>query len=160
VSDNTAELPFRLHHDALGRLVVTLANGESHSGVVPVRAFPFSAPEQWISLCDESGHEVLCLTDVAELDHETRDQLAAELSRREFIPRILRVLRVVAGGAASQWFVSTDRGDTNFELPSEDNIRHMGSDGALLIDSHGIRDRIISVPQLDAHSRRILRRYL
>jgi hypothetical protein len=160
VSDNDALLPIRLRHDAFGRLVVTLANGESHTGVVPVRAFPFSAPEQWISLCDESGHEVICLTDFAELDRETRDQLAAELARREFIPRILRVLRVVEGGAASQWFVSTDRGDTNFELPSADNIRHMGSDGALLIDSHGIRYRIISVPQLDTHSRRILRRYL
>jgi hypothetical protein len=153
-------LPLRLHHDAFGRLVVTLANGQSHSGVVPVRAFPFSAPEQWISLCDENGHEVICLTDVAELDRKARDQLAAELARREFIPRIQRVLRVVAGGAASQWFVNTDRGDTSFELPSEDNIRHMGSDGALLIDRHGIRYRIISVPQLDAHSRRILRRYL
>jgi hypothetical protein len=36
----------------------------------------------------------------------------------------------------------------------------MGSDGALLIDSHGIRYRITSVPQLDAHSRKILRQYL
>ena len=160
MSDNAAPLPIRLHHDAFGRLVVTLANGQCHSGVVPVRAFPFSAPDQWISLCDDSGHEVLCLTDVAELDHETRDQLAAELARREFIPRILRILDVVEGGVASQWLVKTDRGETSFELPSEDNIRRMGSDGALLIDSHGIRYRITSVPQLDAHSRRVLRRYL
>ncbi len=160
MSDNAAELPIRLHHDAFGQLVVTLANGQSHSGVVPVRAFPFSAPDQWISLCDESGHEVICLTEVAELDRETRDQLAAELARREFIPRILRVLRVVEGGVASQWFVKTDRGETNFELPSGDNIRAMGNDGALLIDSHGIRYLITSVPQLDAHSRRFLRQYL
>ncbi|MGB8296816.1 MAG: DUF1854 domain-containing protein [Polyangia bacterium] len=155
-----ALVPIRLHHDAFGRLVVTLANGEIHTGVVPVRAFPFSAPDQWISLCDESGHEVFWLSDVAELEPKTRDQLAAELARREFIPRILRILNVVEGGVASQWFVQSDRGDTNFELPSEDNIRRMGSDGALLIDSHGIRYRITSVSQLDAHSRRILRRYL
>jgi hypothetical protein len=155
-----ALVPIRLHHDAFGRLVVTLANGEIHTGVVPVRAFPFSAPDQWISLCDESGHEVFCLNDVAELDPKTRDQLAAELARREFIPHILRILNVVVGGVASQWFVESDRGETNFELPSEDNIRRMGSDGALLIDSRGIRYRITSVPQLDAHSRRLLRRYL
>lgn len=155
-----APVPIRLHHDAFGRLVVTLANGEIHTGVVPVRAFPFSDPDRWISLCDESGHEVFCLNDVAELDPTTRNQLAADLARREFIPRILRILNVVEGGVASQWFVESDRGDTNFELPSEDNIRRMGSDGALLIDSHGIRYRITSVPQLDAHSRRILRRYL
>lgn len=155
-----ALVPIRLHHDAFGRLVVTLANGEIHTGVVPVRAFPFSAPDQWISLCDENGHEVFCLNDVADLDPKTRDQLAAELARREFIPRILRILNVVVGGVASQWFVESDRGETDFELPSEDHIRRMGSDGALLIDSHGIRYRITSVPQMDAHSRRILRRYL
>ena len=160
MSDNDDANLIRLHHAAFGRLVVTLANGQSHSGVVPVRAFPFSAPDQWLSLCDESGHEVLCLTDTAALSPETRDQLAAELARREFIPRILRILRVVEGGGSSQWFVKSDRGETNFELTSEDNIRRMGSDGALLIDSHGIRYRITSVPQLDAHSRRVLRRYL
>ena len=160
MNDTGAAVPIRLHHDAFGRFVVTLANGQSHSDVVPVRAFPFSAPDQWISLCDESGHEVLCLTDVAELDPKTRDQLAAELARREFIPRILHILRVDEGGVSSQWFVKTDRGDTKFELPSEDNIRRMGNDGTLLIDSHGIRYRITSVPQMDAHSRRILRQYL
>jgi hypothetical protein len=160
VNDAGAALPIRLHHDAFGRLVVTLANGQSHSGVVPVRAFPFSAPEQWISLCDESGHEVLCVTDSAELDPKTRDQLAAELARREFIPLILGILRVVQGGVSTQWFVKSDRGDTSFELTSEDNIRRMGSEDALLVDSHGIRYRIASLPQLDARSRRILRQFL
>jgi hypothetical protein len=160
VKDASAALPIRLHHDAFGRLVVTMPDGQSHSGVVPVHAFPFSAPEQWISLCDETGHEVLCLTDLADVSAETREQLSAELARREFIPRILYILRVVEGGGCSQWFVKSDRGDTNFELTSEDNIRRMGSDGALLIDSHGIRYRITSVPQLDAHSRKILRQYL
>ena len=67
---------------------------------------------------------------------------------------------MVEGGGSSQWFVKSDRGDTSFDLTSEDSIRHMGGDGALLIDSHGIRDRITSVPQLDAYSRRILRQYL
>ena len=160
MNDHGATVPIRLHHDAFGRLVVTLANGEIHTGVMPVRAFPFSTPDQWISLCDESGHEVFCLNDLAELDRETRDQLAAELARREFVPRILRIMRVVKGGVASQWFVESDRGPTSFELPSEDNIRRMGSDGALLIDRHGIRYRITSVAQLDTHSRRILRQYL
>ena len=45
MSDNAAPLPIHLHHDAFGRLVVTLANGQCHSGVVPVRAFPLAAPD-------------------------------------------------------------------------------------------------------------------
>ena len=160
MSDKAAAAAIHLQHDAFGRLVVTLANGQTHSGVVPVRAFPFSAPDQWISLCDETGHEVLCLIDLADLSTETYARLSAELSRREFVPRILRILRVVEGGGSSQWFVESDRGDTSFKLTSEDNIRRIGSDGALLIDSHGIRYRITSVPQLDSHSRKVLRQYL
>jgi hypothetical protein len=148
-----------LHRDSFGHLVAVI-DGQSTSNVVPVRAFPFSTPTQWISLCDERGHEILCLTDLADLSPETRILLQAEIAQREFIPRILRIMRVVEGGGSNRWFVQTDRGDTDFELPGEDNIRRMGEDGALIIDAHGIRYRITKVKELDAHSRKILRQYL
>ena len=152
-------ISLRLHHDRFGHLVAVL-DGQSTSNVVPVRAFPFSAADQWISLCDDKGREIVWLTDIANLDAETRSLLLAELARREFTPRILRILRVVEGGGSNRWFVLTDRGETNFELPGEDNIRRMGEDGALIVDAHGIRYRITAVKELDAHSRKILRQYL
>ena len=69
-----------------------------------------------------------------------------------FIPHILCILRVVGGGGCSL-VRQSDRGDTNFEQTSEDNIRRMGSDGGLLIDSHGLTP-LTSVPQLEPHSRK------
>jgi hypothetical protein len=67
---------------------------------------------------------------------------------------------VVSGGGSDQWPVKTDRGDTQFQLPSEDNVRRMGEDGALVLDAHGIRYQIVSIKALDAASCRILRQYL
>lgn len=149
-----------LSHDAFGRLVLALPSGAEHTGVTPVRAFPFAAPTQWISFCDETGHEVYCLRDMNEFDGEDRAFLEAELGRREFIPVIRRIHAVVDIGGSSEWRVTTDRGDTRFELTSEDSIRRMGPESALVTDAHGIRYRILDARALDAHSRRILRGYM
>jgi hypothetical protein len=149
-----------LDYDAFGRLVLSLPTGERHCGVVPVRGFPFSAPETCISFCDEHGHEVFFLTDLAQLATPVRQLLEADLARREFIPVIRRIDSVSAGAEPTEWHVLTDRGETRFVLNNEDNIRRMGPRGALITDSHGIRFRIEDIRELDAHSRRVLRRYL
>ena len=47
-----ASADYQLQRDASGRLVLIDAAGERHEGVVPVRAFPISAPEDGIALVD------------------------------------------------------------------------------------------------------------
>src|SRR5262245_30888553 len=83
-----------LEYDPYGRLILTNAGGQRHEGVVPVRGFPFSAPVACISFCDENGREVFFLPHLDELDRPTRDLLAADLSRREFIPVIHSIYSV------------------------------------------------------------------
>jgi hypothetical protein len=149
-----------LEYDPFGRLVLTTASGERHAGVVPVRGFPFSAPAACISFCDENGREVFFITDVAQLDRPMRDLLEGDLARREFVPVIRNIYSVSSGAEPTDWHVLTDRGEARFVLNNEDNIRRMGPRGALIADSHGIRFRIEDTRALDAHSRRLLRRYL
>jgi hypothetical protein len=149
-----------LAYDPFGRLVLTLPAGERFCGVVPVRGFPFSAPGTCISFCDENGHELFFLSDLAQLSTSVRQLLEADLARREFIPVIRSIYSVSAGAEPTDWHVLTDRGETRFVLNNEDNIRRMGLHGALVTDSHGIRFQIEDSRGLDAHSRRILRRYL
>ena len=157
---NVSAETLNLAYDAFGRLVLSLPAGERFCGVVPVRGFPFSAPGTCISFCDEHGHEVFFLTDLALLAPSVRQLLEADLARREFIPVIRNIYSVSAGAEPTDWHVLTDRGETRFVLNNEDNIRRMGSRGALITDSHGIRFRIENTAALDAHSRRVLRRYL
>ena len=40
---------FQLERDAFGRLVLTDIEGVRHVGVVPVRAFPLTAPDSYSS---------------------------------------------------------------------------------------------------------------
>jgi Domain of unknown function (DUF1854) len=149
-----------LAYDPFGRLVLSLPGGERFCGVVPVRGFPFSAPSTCISFCDEHGHEVFFLADIEQLSAPARRLLEADLARREFIPVIRSIDSVSAGAEPTEWHVVTDRGETRFVLNNEDSIRRMGPHGALITDSHGIRFRIEDIRALDAHSRRVLRRYL
>jgi hypothetical protein len=149
-----------LAYDPFGRLVLTTLSGETHTGVIPVRGFPFSSPSTCISFCDESSREVFFLSDLEQLDRAGRELLEGDLARREFIPVIREIYSVSAGAEPTDWHVLTDRGEAQFVLNNEDSIRRMGPHGALITDSHGIRFRIENTRALDPHSRRLLRRYL
>ena len=149
-----------LDTDEFGRLNQRLPEGTSHTGVVPVRAFPSSDPGHWVALCDSHGHEIALLESLDLLSPEAREVLQAELARREFQPIIERILEVRSGPATIEWRVTTDHGETVFTTTGEDSVRK-GVEGAVAInDNHGIRYRIIDERQLDSASRKHLRRYL
>jgi hypothetical protein len=154
-----AKYDFTLHRDAWGQLVLTNADGQQHVGVVAARAFPISNPEHWISICDAEGHEIVCIDDLGETPAEARATLEEELSRREFVPLILRILSATTE-EPSQWKVQTDRGQSTFQINSEDDVRRLEPRQASIIDSHGVRYLIPDVKRLDAASRRILDHFL
>ncbi len=151
---------FDLQHDAWGRLVLIDAEGVRHWPVEPVRGFPISDPDHWVSICDSEGNELVSIEDAMTLTPEVRRVLERDLARREFVPLIRRVLSVPADSEPTEWEVETDRGPTRFLLNSGDDVRRLGPHRALLIDAQGIRYLIEDTRQLDPASRRILERYL
>lgn len=153
--------PFTLVRDALGHLVLTDADGVVHVAIVPVRAFALSAPDLDIALLSAEGKELQWLETLDELPSATRELIHEELASREFMPEIERILAVSSYATPSTWQVTTDRGDTTLLLRSEDDIRRLKGPGALLIgDSQGIHYLIRDRRQLDAHSQKILKRFL
>jgi hypothetical protein len=151
---------FRLHHDALGRLVLTEAGGREHVDVEPARAFPISDPENRISIRDSHGHELRWIESLSDLPADVRSVLETDLRRREFIPIVKRIIHMTAFTEPSEWDVETDRGRTQFLLGNEDDVHRLDGHRAIIIDTHGIRFLIPDIRALDAHSRRILERYL
>ena len=104
----------------------------------PIRGFPLSVPNQFISLCDEHGHEVASIDNLDNLPASTRAVLEEELARREFVPVIQRIVRVSGdGGPSSEWSVETDRGDTRFVVEGEDDFRTLGSHRVMITDAQG-----------------------
>lgn len=149
----------RIAEDALGRLIVTLRPGEEVRDVLPVRAWPLSAPGESVSLVGPGGQELLLLASLDVLDAPSREAVERALARREFLPTITRVL-AASDSEPSDWHVLTDRGEARFVLPSEDHLRALGEHGLLLSDEHGVRYRIPDVRALDPRSRKLLARHV
>jgi uncharacterized protein DUF1854 len=159
-SDSSSGDGFRLHHDALGRLVLTEVGGGEHVDVEPARAFPISNPRQGVSIRDSEGHELRWIESLADLPLDVREVLETDLKRREFMPLLRRIVRMSAFTEPSEWEVETDRGRTRFLLGNEDDVHRLDGHRAIIIDTHGIRYFIPDTRTLDSHSRRILERYL
>ncbi|MEN6407296.1 MAG: DUF1854 domain-containing protein [Thermoguttaceae bacterium] len=152
---------FALERDVWGQLILTLPDGRRLEGVEVARAFPISAPEAFVSIVDAEGHETLCIEDPSVLPAELWKTLLEELNRREFVPYVEQILSVSAEADPSQWHIVTDRGTTTFLMEDSDNdVRRLGPNQILLVDTHGIRYLIADTRRLDATSRRILDRYL
>jgi hypothetical protein len=151
--------PFSLQRNASGRLILTTAKGDVHLGVEPVRSFPITDPDRFISLVDSHAHELLCIADLSELPAEIAGVIRQELTEREFLPRIERIVRVKQHKDPHEWEVITDRGPAEF-LFHDDDIRRLSPTRAILVDMHGVRFYIPDSRKLDAKSQRILSQYL
>jgi hypothetical protein len=84
-----------------------------------------------------------------------------ELAHREFMPELHRIVSVSSFSTPSTWTVETDRGRTAFVLRGDEDIRRIGTGHSLLVaDAHGIHYLVPDQKALDAHSKRILDRFL
>ena len=154
------EANFQLSLNAFGRLVLTDSDGEVHDGVMVVRAFPVSAPEEGLSLVSGDGHELAWIESPAQLPAELRQLIETELHGREFMPSILALKRVSTFATPSTWEVETDRGPVSFTLKGEEDIRRLSAQVLLISDSHGVQFLIRDLQAMDRHSRRLLDRFL
>ena len=150
---------FQLRRDAFGKLVLTTPEGEEHVGVIPVRAFPIQAPTRGILMVREGGKEVAWIDDLADLPEQVRALVREEIEGREFIPEILHIKDVSSFATPCTWFVTTDRGDTEFVLKVDEDIRRVGEASLLIADNHGINFLVRDMFNIDKHSRRILDRF-
>jgi hypothetical protein len=151
---------FKLHRDAFGKLVLTNGEGEEFVGVAPVRAFPVQAPHRGISLVRDGGKEVAWIEDMADLPADIAALVTEELDGREFMPEIQSIKSVSSFATPCTWTVATDRGNTEFVLKGEEDIRRLGAFSLLIADSHGIHFLIRDMFAIDKGSRKILDRFL
>ncbi len=154
-------LPFRdLQLDAHGKLQLTDLNGTVHAGVTPVRAHPISAPDEGLSLVGSHGHELAWVERLSTLPDGPRQLLEAELAAREFHPTLLRLISVNTFGTPSTWRIQTDRGEVDFVLKSEEDIRRLEEGRLLITSTHGVQLNVPDRWALDKSSKKLLERFL
>ncbi len=146
--------------DALGQVNVRDDHGNVFENISPVRLFPLSRPHQWIALLDATGRELICIDDPQKLGEINQQILENELSKREFVPILQRVVWVSGNSEPCEWRVETDRGPTSFILKDESDVRRLGDHGVIVVDSFGIRYFIPDRNKLDKYSCRIIEWYV
>jgi len=151
---------FNLIRNTVGQLQLTTRNSEVHNGVYPVRAFPISAADEGLSLLSREGHELAWINQLSDLPDEMHVLIAEELTQREFMPEIHRIIHVSSFATPSIWQLITNRGEATLTLKSEDHIRRLTPTSLLISDSHGIDFLIPQIDQLDKVSRKLLDRFL
>jgi hypothetical protein len=143
-----------------GRLRLETATGETHDGVVAVRAFPVSAPGDAVALVDAAGRELVWMDTLSALADGQRRLVEEALAEREFLPEIRRLTGISRTAAPSVWSVDTDRGPTRFVLRGEEDVRRLGGGRLLVTDESGIHYLVRDEAALDRHSRRLLEHFL
>jgi hypothetical protein len=151
---------FQLTRNLAGRLVLILANGTMHEGVIPVRAYPVQSPQEFVALMSTEGKEVLWIERLADVPEDIRALVNEEIASRDVMPVIQHLVKVSTYSTPSTWEVVTDRGPTKFILKGEEDIRRLNGGPLIITDSHGLRFYVTDMQQLDKHSRRILDRFL
>lgn len=151
---------YRLTRNSYGRLVFTDRSSVMHEGIIPVRSFPITDPEQGIALMDTHGHELAWIEQLDDLPEEYRTLIESELANREFMPEIKRITKVSGFITPSTWQVETDRGKTAFILKGEEDIRRLTVSSLMITDSHGIHFLIRDRSALDRHSIKLLDHFL
>ncbi|HBK43297.1 MULTISPECIES: DUF1854 domain-containing protein [unclassified Polynucleobacter] len=148
-----------LERDALGRLVLTDADGIEHIGVYPVRAFPITQPEVGISIMDQSGKELCWFDEVKTIPEGELTLIKEELAAREFMPVIKKITKVSTFATPSLWDIETDRGPTRIRLKGEEDIRRIAGNTLLIADSNGLQFLIPDSTKLDKISKKLLDRF-
>ena len=153
-------MDLQLTRNQAGRLVLTLADGTVHEGVLPVRAFPVHAPNDYVALVGTEGKELVWIDRLDDLTEDVRTLILEEIASREVMPTILSITNVSTYSTPSTWDVTTDRGATRFVLKGEEDIRRLVGAALIITDSHGMRFYLADMMTLDKNSRRILDRFL
>jgi hypothetical protein len=154
----------RVWRDAVGdmHLEVRGEDGEmvQHERVRPLRAFPLTAPDVYITFFSEKSDYLGVLESMSDVEERTEELLRDELERRYFLPQIIRIdfLRIHAG--IIFWRVDTDRGPRRFDVRDRDDIRLMPPRRMVIKDVDGNRFEIQDYMELDDESLSLLEQLL
>ena len=101
---------WRLRESTQGKLALYKGEELVADRVMPVLAFPFSAPNESISIVDEYSKELAWLDRLDQLDAGSQAVVKDYLAVREFRPTVLRITSVSTYSTPSIWTLETDKG--------------------------------------------------
>ena len=138
--------------------LVLEVDGVRTEGLVPRRAYPWSAPGRLVALLDAKEETVAMFEDLARLDEASRRILEDELAERRFLPRIEVLDALTYSRNLYEWAVRTDRGPRTFRTShgwGEEPVRRAEAGVVLITATDGVRYRL-DVARLSAREQALL----
>ena len=154
---------FRIYRRPDHRLVLSRGTEAGTPEETTVRAsscFPWSLPEQFISLADDKGKELLLIDDLVVLPPEEKVLLEEELGLKNFVPRIDRIHFIRREIELFHWTVSTSAGPRSFLTHRHEAPRSLHGGKVLIRDINSDLYLIDDVKALDPKSLKLLWMYL
>jgi len=135
--------------------------------VVPVRAFPVTEPESFISIREPDtkdvgkGAEIGLIESLADFDEETATLIRKELGKRYFTPEIQKIYSIKEQFGYLYFDVLTSAGKSSFVMnnPSS-NIRVLEDKRSLIYDIDGNCFEIPEISKMDKASFKKIEIYL
>jgi hypothetical protein len=129
----------------------------------PVRAsrcFPWSEPNRFISLRDFDDEEAALVSEVSDLDEDSRATLEQALAEAGFVLAIERIESIDEEIEIRCWRVRTRSGRRSLQTPRDEWPREMPGGGLLIRDVAGDLFFIADPRTLDRRSQKLLWAYV
>jgi Domain of unknown function (DUF1854) len=131
----------------------------SQRGSIPVRpvaCFPWSEPNNYISLRNEAGLEVGFIDSTAELDDSSRTALETTLRQTRFVFEVTAMEKVEDEFELRTWLVTTHQGPRSFQTKLDDWPRTLENRGIIIRDLSGDLYHIEDSTALDSASQKLI----
>jgi len=133
-------------------------NGRLVGPVRALRAVPLSDPDRYISIVDVNDEEIAMISDLGEVDNETRQLLREELDRSYTTLTINRINSARTESGVSYLSVETDHGPLDVVVPDVyEGFRQFGL-RLVICDVEGRRFEIPDISSLERRSAKLLER--
>ena len=142
----------KVSRNQFAELEAELPDGSVHAPVEPVRTFPLTQPDQYISLLDAHKNELGLIEDINQLEKADRTILADELEKCYFMPKITKIHDLAGRFGVTEWDAETEVGSVSFDLRSRNDITSLDGGRVLIRDIDGNRYEIVNYHKLDPKS--------
>ena len=120
------------------------------------RCFPWSEPDQFLSLRDQENQEVALVTHLGELGEESREALVASLLEAGFVLRVTSIIEVDEEIEIRSWKVETEQGPRSFQTKLDDWPWEVPGGGIVIRDVAGDLYFVADPEAMDEKSRKWL----
>ena len=140
---------------------LTTPDGTVYEDLEPKRLFPMTNLDHYITFIDSSEHEIALLSDINELDEDSRASLLGCFEDYYMIPVIQDIISVRDKFGALHWKVKTNHGIVEFRIRNRhSDIKQLrGTNRIRVRDSSDNRYEIPDLTKLSRKSQRLLFSY-